>query len=184
MTEEVGRPDPDELLKEIQAQEKKETKGKLKIFFGMVAGVGKTYSMLQAAFDLKSRGVDVVIGYIETHKRPVTEKLTEGFTIIPRKKIDYRGVVMEEMDINAILERKPYLVLVDELAHTNVPGSRHPKRYQDVLELLDNGINVFTTVNVQHLESRAELVEKITDTTVRERIPDSILEIADEVELV
>lgn len=184
MNEEIQRPDPEQLLKQIQAEEKKETKGKLKIFFGMAAGVGKTFAMLQAAHDLKNRGVDVVIGYIETHNRPDTEKLVKGLTIIPRKKIEYRGVVVEEMDLNSILDRKPYLVLVDELAHTNVPGSRHPKRYQDIMELLDNGVNVYTTINVQHLESRSELVEKIAETSVKERIPDSILEIANEVELV
>src|SRR5579859_3846427 len=156
------RPDPDALLAAVQKEEAKQQRGKLKIFFGMSAGVGKTYAMLEAARQRKADGVDVVIGYVETHKRIETEALVAGLEIIPRKKSDYRGAVLEEMDIDAILARKPQLVLVDELAHTNAPGSRHPKRYQDMLELIDAGIDVYTTINVQHLESRADAVRQIT----------------------
>jgi two-component system sensor histidine kinase KdpD len=178
------RPDPDALLASIQKNEARQQQGKLKIFFGMAAGVGKTYSMLQAARQILSEGVDVVIGYVETHGRVETDALLEGLTILPRMKVEYRGTFLEEMDLDAILARKPKNVLVDELAHTNVPGSRHAKRYQDVLELLDAGINVFTTVNVQHLESRADAVQQITGVIMRETIPDTIFDRADEIELV
>jgi two-component system sensor histidine kinase KdpD len=181
---EVLRPDPDALLHLLKKEEEKEKKGKLKIFFGMCAGVGKTYDMLKDAHAAKSNGVDIVIGYVETHKRAETEALLAGLDIIPRKSLEYRGTALEEMDLDAVLSRKPKLVLVDELAHTNVPGSRHAKRYQDVLELLDNGIDVFTTLNVQHLESRAETVAQITGSIVRETVPDSIFEAADEVEVI
>lgn len=177
------RPDPDKLLHEITQKENKEKKGKLKIFFGMCAGVGKTYSMLQAAHKAKKDGLDVVIGFVETHKRVETEALVAGLEQIPLKDIDYRESIFKEMDIDAIIQRKPKIVLVDELAHTNIPGSKHVKRSQDVLELLDAGIGVYTTVNVQHLESRAETVRQITGTTIRETVPDSILERADEIEL-
>ncbi|HOD14225.1 MAG TPA: sensor histidine kinase KdpD [Spirochaetota bacterium] len=182
------RPDPDSLLRSITDEEReKNRKGsreRLKIFFGMSAGVGKTYAMLEAAQQLTRDGVDVVIGYVETHGRAETDALAKGLTIIPRRKIDYRGLQIEEMDIDAILARKPAIVLVDELAHTNAVGSRHEKRYQDVIELLDAGIRVFTTLNIQHLESQADVAEKITGIRIRETLPDSILEIADEVELV
>src|SRR5689334_5320656 len=134
------RPDPDALLAAIQKEEAKQERGKLKIFFGMVAGVGKTYAMLESAQQRKSEGVDVVIGYVETHRRAETDALVAGLPILPRLKLEYRGSTLEEMDLDAILARKPQLVLVDELAHTNVPGVRHPKRYQDVLELLNAGI--------------------------------------------
>ncbi|MGB2868938.1 MAG: DUF4118 domain-containing protein, partial [Bacteroidota bacterium] len=177
------RPDPDELLHLLKKEEEKEKKGKLKIFFGMCAGVGKTYDMLKEAHEAKLKGIDVVVGYIETHKRPETEALLPGLTIIPRKTIEYKGTSLEEMDIDAILAQRPRLALVDELAHTNAPGSRHTKRYQDVLELIDNGIDVFTTLNVQHLESRADTVAQITGSTVRETVPDSIFESADEIEV-
>ncbi|MEP7285488.1 MAG: sensor histidine kinase KdpD [Chloroflexota bacterium] len=178
------RPDPDALLEAIQHQEAKQQRGKLKIFFGMSAGVGKTYAMLEASHQRLAEGVDVVIGYIETHKRAETEALVAGLPIIPRKKLEYHGSIQEEMDIDAILARKPELVLVDELAHTNVSGSRQPKRYQDVLDLLAAGIDVYTTVNVQHLESRADTVAQITGITVRETIPDTLIEIADKIELI
>ncbi len=178
------RPDPDALLNALKRKEEDSQRGKLKIFFGMCAGVGKTYDMLKSAHEVKAKNVDIVIGYIETHKRAETEALVSGLEIIPRKKIEYRGVNLEEMDIDAILQRKPGLVLVDELAHTNAAGSRHTKRYHDVLELLDNGIDVYTTINVQHLESRAETVSQITGTIVRETVPDSIFEQADEVEVI
>jgi two-component system, OmpR family, sensor histidine kinase KdpD len=184
VVKEKHRPDPDALLAFIQKKEARQQHGKLKIFFGMAAGVGKTYSMLQTARQASSEGVDLVIGYVETHGRAETETLLEGLQIIPRVKMEYRGTLLEEMDLDAILARKPKNVLVDELAHTNVPGSRHSKRYQDVLELLDAGIDVYTTVNVQHLESRADAVQQITGVVMRETIPDSIFDRADEVELV
>ena len=179
-----SRPDPDALLHALRKEEEKAAKAKLKIFFGMCAGVGKTYDMLTAAHDAISKGIDVVIGIVETHKRPETEALVANLPIIPRKKIDYRDNVVEEMDLDAILARKPKLVLVDELAHTNAPGSRHLKRYQDVQELLDNGIDVYTTLNVQHLESRADAVAQITGSLVRETVPDSIFERADDIEVI
>ncbi|HUI30778.1 MAG TPA: sensor histidine kinase KdpD [Candidatus Acidoferrales bacterium] len=179
-----NRPDPDALLNLIKKEEERSEKGKLKIFFGMCAGVGKTYTMLSEARDVVAKGIDVVIGYVETHKRMETAELVLGLEVIPRKKLEYRGTYLEEMDIDAVLARKPKLVLVDELAHTNAPGSRHAKRYQDVLELLDAGIDVYTTLNVQHLESRADAVAQITGTTVRETVPDSIFESADEVKVI
>src|SRR5512135_404513 len=184
MTNKQSRPNPDDLLNLLKKEEEKEKKGKLKVFFGMCAGVGKTYDMLKDAHAAKSKGIDLVVGYIETHKRPETEALLTGLTIIPRKAIQYKGTILEEMDLDAILERKPELVLVDELAHTNAPESRHTKRYQDVLELLDNGIDVFTTLNVQHLESRADTVAQITGSIVRETVPDSVFAVADEVEVI
>ncbi|UOG37056.1 sensor histidine kinase KdpD [Leptospira noguchii] len=178
------RLDPDELLRKIQKEEQKEISGKLKVFFGMVAGVGKTYAMLNAARGLKKEGVDVVVGYIETHARKETEELLEGLEILPRKKIEHRGIEFEEMDIDSILKRKPEVVLVDEFAHTNIQGSRHVKRYQDVIEILNHSINVFTTLNVQHLESQVEAVEKNTSVKIRETIPDSVLDMADEIVLI
>jgi len=178
------RPDPDNLLKLINDKEKKKRTGKLKIFFGMCAGVGKTYAMLEAANKAKTEGINVIIGLIETHKRSDTEELTIGLEKVPLKEIEYRNVKFYEMDIDAIIRMKPELVLVDELAHTNIEGSRHTKRYQDIFELLDNGINVFTTLNVQHLESRIETVKQITGAVVRETIPDSVFDRADEIELI
>lgn len=181
---EEPKPNADEILARIKKREAKKNKGKLKIFFGMSAGVGKTYAMLQDAKKEFSEGLDIVIGYIETHGREDTDQLVKGLPIIPRKKIIYNNVELEEMDIDSILQKKPALVLVDELAHTNAPGSRHKKRYLDVLELLDNGISVYTTVNVQHLESRAGNVAQITSIIIRETVPDSILDSADEIELI
>jgi two-component system, OmpR family, sensor histidine kinase KdpD len=178
------RPDPDQLLATILKAEAVKQKGRLKIFFGMCAGVGKTYAMLLAAQKHKKDGLDIVIGYIETHGRADTEQLLAGLEIVPRKKTGYKGVVLEEMDLDAVLQRKPAIVLVDELAHTNVPGSRHLKRHQDVLELIENGITVYTTVNVQHLESRAGTVQEITGIKINETVPDSVLENADEIELI
>jgi len=174
------RPDPDALLAKIN----KEKRGKLTVFLGAAAGVGKTYTMLEAAHDRLRDGVDVVIGLIETHGRQETEKLAEGLPRIPRRQIEYRGKTLPEMDIDAILVRKPGLVLVDELAHTNVAGSRHVRRYQDVEELLNAGINVYTTLNIQHIESLNDVVAKITGVTVRETVPDSIVEQADQVQLI
>ena len=181
---EVQRPNPDALLAEIQREERAAKRGQLKIFFGMCPGVGKTYAMLEAAQARAREGVDVVVGIVETHGRVETEALVKGLPVIPRKKIDYRGVILQEMDIDAVLARHPQLVLVDELAHTNAPGSRHPKRYQDVLELLDAGIDIYSTLNVQHLESRVDVVQQISGVAVREAVPDSVLDQADEIELV
>lgn len=178
------RPDPDELLTSLKLEEEKNRRGKLKIFFGMCAGVGKTYSMLKSAAADAEKGVDIVVGYVETHGRKETEALLHGYEIIPRKQVFYKETSLPEMDIDAIIQRKPNTVLVDELAHTNAPGSRHNKRFQDVLEILDNGINVYTTLNVQHLESRADTVAQITGIVVRETLPDEIFEKADEVELI
>ncbi len=178
------RPNPDDLLASIKEEEEKGKRGKLKIFFGMCAGVGKTYSMLQAAHIEKKKGADVVIGYVETHRRKETDALVEGFELIPRRKYTHKTATLQEMDLDAIIARLPQIVLVDELAHTNAPGSRHLKRYLDVQEILDNGINVYTTVNVQHLESRSEIVAQITGIIVRETLPDDVFETADDVELV
>jgi two-component system sensor histidine kinase KdpD len=181
---ENNRPNPDELLASLLNEEEKGKRGKLKIFFGMCAGVGKTYTMLQTAQAEKVKGSEIIIGYIETHNRKETANLVEGFELIPRKLFDYKSTSVQEMDLDAIIARNPHIVLVDELAHTNAPGSRHAKRHQDVQELLDNGINVYTTLNVQHLESRSETVAQITGVIVRETLPDEIFENADEVELV
>lgn len=181
---EIERPNPDDLLAALAKEEEKSKRGKLKIFFGMCAGVGKTYTMLQAAHDEKKKGNDIVVGYVETHNRKETVALVHGFEIIPRKAIEYKSTSVEEMDLDAIIARHPQTVLVDELAHTNAPGSRHNKRYQDVQELLENGINVFTTLNVQHLESRTDTVAQITGVIIRETLPDSIFENSDDIELV
>jgi len=179
-----NRPNPDELLASLKTEEEKNKRGKLKIFFGMCAGVGKTYSMLKAAHEERLKGIDIIIGYVETHKRKETAELVEGFELIPRKSYEYKSTKVEEMDLDAIIARKPQIVLVDELAHTNAPDSRHIKRYHDVLEILEQGINVYTTLNVQHLESRSDTVAQITGIVVRETVPDEIFENADEVELV
>lgn len=178
------RPDPDALLKTVDEMEKRRHEGRLRIFLGMSAGVGKTYAMLRAAHQRLKEGVDVTVGIVETHGRSETTILTEGLPHVDRKKIHYRGADLEELDIDAILKLKPELVIVDELAHTNAPGSRHEKRYQDVLEILEAGIDVYTAFNVQHLESRKDSVEAITGISIRETVPDSILEKATLVELV
>jgi len=184
MTLDDGRPNPDELLASLKLEEEKSKRGKLKIFFGMCAGVGKTYTMLETAQAEKLKGSDIIIGYVETHNRKETADLLTGFEIIPRKSYEYKSTTVHEMDLDAIIARKPGTVVVDELAHTNALGSRHTKRFQDVLELLDNGINVYTTVNVQHLESRSDTVAQITGIIVRETIPDEIFENADEIEVI
>lgn len=183
MHEDVHRPDPDALLHAIQRQESTGRRGRLKVFLGMSAGVGKTYAMLQAGQQALSEGRDTVIGYVESHGRAETDALTVGLAQIPRRTVEHRGVACSEMDIEALLARKPELALVDELAHTNAPGSRHPKRWQDVVELLDAGINVFTTLNVQHVESRTETVRQITGSTIYETVPDRVLDGA-EIELI
>ena len=156
-------------------------RGRLKVYIGPAAGVGKTYQMLEESHALKKRGVDVVLGLIETHGRAETEALLAGLESIPRRRIDYRGVAVEEMDLDAVMARHPQVAIVDELAHTNVPGSRNKKRYQDVLELLDAGINVICAFNVQHLESLNDLVKQATDVVVRETVPDSFLKQADQI---
>jgi two-component system sensor histidine kinase KdpD len=178
------RPDPDVLLARVLGEERQKHRGKLKIILGYVAGVGKTYEMLKAAHLRQQEGIDVRIGYVETHGRAETDALLAGLPVIPRKASEYRGVTLTEMDIDAILAAHPRLVLVDELAHTNVPGSRHPKRYQDVEELLDAGIDVYSTLNVQHLESLNDVVAQITGIVVRETIPDSVIDEAAEIELI
>lgn len=182
-----NRPNPEEFLRRIQEEEETETPrttGHLKIFLGFCAGVGKTYHMLEETRLAVKNGIDTVVGVVETHGRKETQALLEGLTILPRKKIEYNGISLEEMDIDKILELKPELVIVDELAHTNVPSSRHEKRYQDVEELLNSGINVFSTLNIQHIESQVDIVQQISHVKIHETVPDSILELADEVELV
>ncbi len=156
-------------------------RGKFKVYIGMSAGVGKTYRMLQEAHALLQNGVDVQIGYVETHKRKETEKLTEGLPFLPRRKLFYKGKELEEMDVQAIINKHPEVVIVDELAHTNIEGSKNEKRWQDVIELLDAGINVISAVNIQHLESINADVQSITGVEIRERIPDRVLQLADEV---
>jgi two-component system sensor histidine kinase KdpD len=178
------RPDPDALLARMKREETAASRGKLKIFFGMSPGVGKTYAMLQGARQKQSEGCEVVVGIVETHGRKETEALLEGMPIMPRMQIEYRGTTLTEMDLDAILTWHPGLAVVDELAHTNAPGSRHPKRYQDVLELLDAGIDVYTTLNVQHVASRADVVRQISGISVHETVPDSVLDLADEIVLV
>ncbi len=178
------RPNPDELLQAIQQTESKTSKGKLKIFLGMAAGVGKTYAMLQAAQDLQSQGVNVVVGSIDTHGRKETAALLENLKIIPPQTIVYRGSTFEELNLTEILRTKPQLVLVDELAHSSVPGSSHAKRWQDVMEILDYGIDVYSTLNVQHIESLKEFVESITGILIREMVPDSVIESAAYIEIV
>jgi len=179
-SKEKKRPDPDALLAKLH----KEARGELTVFLGAAAGVGKTYTMLESAHVLLADGVDIVIGWVETHKRQETEKMVEGLPQIPAKMIEYRDKILPEMDIDGILARKPKIVLVDELAHTNVPGSRHVRRFQDVEEILNAGINVYTTINIQHIESLNDIVAQITEVTVRETVPDSILERADQVQLI
>lgn len=175
-----NRPSPDALLDRAE----RETRGRLKIFLGAAPGVGKTYEMLMSGRARQADGADVVIGVVETHGRKETEALVEGFEVIARHQIDYRGQRLEEMDLDAILARRPALVLVDELAHTNAPGSRHPKRYLDVQEILANGIDVYSTLNIQHVESLNDVVAQITRIRVRETVPDSIIDGADDIEII
>ena len=176
------RPSPDALLE--AAQREGSGVGKLRIFVGAAPGVGKTYEMLQHAHAKRKEGIDVVVGVVETHGRPETEALLEGLEIIPRKAVVYKGQTIEEMDLDGIIARRPRIVLVDELAHTNAPGSRHPKRYLDVEEILSRGIDVYTTVNIQHIESLNDVIAQITGVRVRETVPDSIFDRADAIELV
>lgn len=179
-----NRPDPDALLKRVQDEEARRERGSLKIFFGANPGVGKTYAMLGAAHEQRREGIDVVIGVVETHGRAETEALVQGLEAIPLQRVEYRGSTLSEFDLDAALARRPRIILVDELAHTNAPGLRHAKRWQDIQELLKAGIHVYATVNVQHLESLNDVVLQITGVRVRETIPDSVLERADDVELI
>src|ERR1700687_3004751 len=180
MAEREGRPSPEALL----AAAKQEGRGRLKIFLGAAPGVGKTYEMLLSAQAKRREGVDVVVGVVETHGRRETEALLDGLKVIRRREVEYKGHRLTEMDIDAILKRRPQLVLVDELAHSNAPGSRHPKRYLDVEELIGAGIDVYTTLNIQHVESLNDVVARITRIRVRETVPDSTLDGADDIEVV
>src|SRR5262245_60198618 len=171
------RPPPEQFLALIRRQQR----GRLKVYLGFAPGVGKTYEMLQEAQRLKKQGVDVVVGVVETHGRPETAALLEGLEQVPRRRVEYRGVVLEELDPDAVLARRPTVALVDELAHTNAPGSRNAKRYEDVEELLRAGVNVISTMNIQHLESLYDTVERFTGVKVKERVPDYVLAEADQV---
>ncbi|MBY0250907.1 MAG: universal stress protein, partial [Methylobacterium organophilum] len=176
------RPSPDALLEAARREER--TRGRLKVFLGAAPGVGKTYEMLTIGRARLKAGIDVVVGVVETHGRVETEALLDGFETVPRRSVPYHGTVLQEMDLDALLARRPALALVDELAHTNAPGSRHPKRYQDVEELLDAGIDVLTTLNIQHVESLNDVVASITRIRVRETVPDGVLDRADDIEVV
>src|SRR5712672_4139024 len=176
------RPSPDALLED--ARRDNDQVGRLKIFVGAAPGVGKTYEMLQSAQAKRKAGADVVVGIVETHGRAETEVLLTGLEVLPRKRLAYKDQTLEEMDLDALIARRPQIALVDELAHTNAPGSRHPKRYLDVEELLGAGIDVYSTMNVQHVESLNDIVARITRIRVRETVPDSVVDSADEVELV
>ncbi|HTX44155.1 MAG TPA: sensor histidine kinase KdpD, partial [Methanocella sp.] len=182
--EEYKRPDPEELLKLINKEESDNTKGKLTVYFGYAPGVGKTYSMLSDTRQGRQEGRDIVIGYLQTHGRKETESLAEGIETIPLITVDYKGIKSSELNVEGILARKPETVIVDELAHTNPPGMKHAKRYQDVRDILDAGINVWTTFNVQHLESLNDIVYKVTGIRVRETIPDPVFQGSDEVKLI
>lgn len=181
---EPGRPNPEDLLARVQQEERQALRGRLKIFFGASPGVGKTFAMLEAARLQRQDSTDVVVGVVETHGRQETEALLEGMEVLPRREVLHRGITLQEFDLDAALARRPQLLLVDELAHTNAPGSRHAKRWQDVFELVDAGIHVYTTLNVQHLESLNDVVAQITGVVVRETLPDSVLDQADDIELV
>ena len=178
------RPNPDELLAQVKSEEEQKSRGKLKIFLGYAPGVGKTFTMLEAARLKKRDNTDVAVAIVETHGRVETEALLQGLESIPRRQLEYRGIKMTEMDIDAVLKRRPQLALVDELAHENAPGSRHPKRYQDIEELLDAGIDIYTTLNIQHIESGRNAVAQITGVWVRETVPDSFIDNASEIEMV
>src|SRR5574342_1208288 len=179
-----SRPDPDALLARVQRAEEKRRRGRLKVFFGASAGVGKTYSMLLAAREKRAEGLDVVVGIVETHGRTDTAALLDGLEILPPRTVEYRGAALREFDLDAALKRRPAIIVVDELAHTNVEGSRHSKRWNDVEELLDAGIDVYTALNVQHLESLNDGVGGTTGIRVQETVPDTVFDQADEVEIV
>jgi two-component system sensor histidine kinase KdpD len=177
------RPTAEEMLARIGGSELA-GRGRLRVYLGMAPGVGKTYRMLEEGHRRKDRGTDVAVGFVEAHGRPNTARLLEGLEVIPRQRFSYRDVIVEEMDADAVIRRHPTVALIDELAHTNAPGSPHEKRWEDVERIRDAGIHVVTTLNVQHLESEADAVETITGAPVRERLPDAVLEVADEIELV
>lgn len=179
-----ARPDPDALLQMVQEEGARALRGKLRVYFGASAGVGKTFAMLSAARAASAQGTDVVIGIVETHGRAETEALIAGIERLPMKDVPYRERVLQEFNLDAALVRRPALILVDELAHSNAPGSRHPKRWQDIQELQAAGIDVWTTVNVQHLDSLNEAVAGITGIRVRETVPDAVFDDAGEVVLV
>jgi two-component system sensor histidine kinase KdpD len=183
-TDREGRPDPDLLIAEAREEESSAARGRLRVFFGASAGVGKTYTMLDQVRQKKAAGVDIVAGWVETHGRKETEALLEGLEILPPRILSYRGIQQREFDLDAALARRPSLLLLDELAHTNVTGSRHAKRWQDAEELLHAGIDVYTTINVQHVESLNDIVAQVTGVTVRETVPDRILESAEEIEFI
>ncbi|MBZ0115754.1 MAG: two-component system sensor histidine kinase KdbD, partial [Sandaracinaceae bacterium] len=179
-----ARPDPEALLERVQAEHAAATRAKLKIWLGASPGVGKTYTMLENAQRLAVEGTDVLVGIIETHGREETASKIRGLHALPRRRVEHRGRTIEEFDHDAALARHPAVILLDELAHTNAPGSRHPKRWQDAMELLDAGIEVHTTLNIQHIESLNDVIAQITHVRVRETLPDSVLERANEIELV
>ena len=181
---EDNRPDPDTLLAQLRREDVHSQSGKLHIFLGMCPGVGKTFAMLQAGRQRQKEGVEVLVGIVETHGRSETAALAEGMEVLPRRQLEHRGVTLEEFDIDAVLLQRPALVLLDELAHTNAPGSRHARRYQDVMELLDAGMDVYTTLNVQHIESQVDIVRQISGVAVQETVPDSILDLAHEIQLI
>ena len=184
MSREPGRPDPDALLAAVNREERPANRGRFKIFFGFSPGVGKTFAMLEAARRLRASGADVVAGIVETHGRGETARLLDGIEVLPRLEVPYRGHVLREFDLDGAIARRPALLLVDELAHTNAPGVRHEKRWQDILDVLASGIDVHSTLNVQHVESVVDLVEEATGIRVRETVPDTVLERADEIELI
>ncbi|MEI7925774.1 MAG: sensor histidine kinase KdpD [Chloroflexota bacterium] len=186
MTEDTEdtRPDPDALLRRLEREDADRDRGRLRIYLGAAPGVGKTFSMLNEGKRRAERGTDVVVGLVETYGRPLTVQAVEGLEVIPRRRVDYQGVVLEEMDTDAVIARHPQVALVDELAHTNAPGSKHEKRWQDVEEILAAGITVITTLNVQHLESLNDVVAGITGVHVRETVPDAVVDGADEIEVV
>src|SRR5580698_5863756 len=178
------RPDPEALLQSAKEEDLRAKRGKLKIYLGAAPGVGKTYNMLEDAIAKRKKGLDIIVGIVESHGRKEIEFLLKDFEILPRQKVEYHGQTLSEFDLDATLKRNPHTILIDEMAHTNVPGLRHNKRWQDIKEILDRGINVYTTLNVQHIESLNDIVTQIIHTRVNETIPDSMLEIADSVELI
>jgi two-component system, OmpR family, sensor histidine kinase KdpD len=186
MTSEHARPGPEQILARVKAEQERaqQTRGTLRVYLGAAPGVGKTFAMLNEGQRRRARGTDVVIGYVETYNRPLTVKAADGLQVVPRRSVSYRGTTLEEMDTDAVIARRPAVALVDELAHTNAPGSKHEKRWQDVEEILDAGIAVITTVNVQHLESLKDRVEQITGIRVQETVPDWVLDRANDVELI
>jgi len=184
MRRDDGRPTAEEMLDRVRREAGAGARGRHRIYLGIAPGVGKTYTALEEIHRRKDRGTDAVIGFLETHGRPRTAELAQGLEVVPRKQIAYKGVTVEEMDTDAVIKRQPAVALVDEIAHTNAPGSVHEKRWQDVEDILNAGITVISTINIQHLESLADIVENITGVQVRERIPDRVIDEADEVELI